>query len=83
MLVRLAILVLASASAFEVGARPRLAALRGGVAMQAEPAALVAVPPAGYAGAVAAGKKKASASASQIFKLGVLAGAHVRASPPA
>ena len=82
MLVRLAILVLASVSAFEVGARPRLAALRGGVAMQ-EPAALVAVPQSGYAGAVAAGKKKASASASQIFKLGVLAGAHVRASPPA
>jgi formate/nitrite transporter len=57
--------------------QPRLDVLRGGqVAMQA-PAAALALPPAGYEGAVAAGKKKAGMPASKIFALGVLSGCHI------
>jgi len=44
--------------------------------MQA-PAAALALPPAGYEGAVAAGKKKAGMPASKIFALGVLSGCHI------
>merc|ERR1719267_416749 len=57
--------------------QPRLDVLRGGqVAMQA-PAAALALPPAGYEGAVAAGTKKANMPASKIFALGVMSGCHI------
>jgi formate/nitrite transporter len=38
---------------------------------------LLALPPAGYAGAVAAGEKKANMDAKKIFNLGVLSGCHI------
>jgi len=52
------------------------AGLRGG-AVHMQDAALVATPPAGFEGAVAAGVKKAGMPASKIFGLGILSGAHI------
>jgi formate/nitrite transporter len=43
----------------------------------AQDAALVATPPAGFEGAVAAGTKKANMPADKIFHLGVLSGCHI------
>jgi formate/nitrite transporter len=43
----------------------------------APPAALIATPPAGYDGAVAAGAKKAEMKPSKILALGVLSGVHI------
>lgn len=58
-------------------ARPALAVQRTNpIAMQA-PAALVAAPPDGYSGAVAAGKAKAGMSPTQIFGRGILSGCHI------
>ena len=58
-------------------ARPALAVQRTNpIAMQA-PAALVAAPPDGYTGAVAAGKAKAGMSPTQIFGRGILSGCHI------
>jgi len=52
--------------------------LRGGsVTAQAAPAPLLALPQAGFDGAVAAGVKKAEMPADKIFKLGILSGAHI------
>jgi len=52
--------------------------LRGGVVTaQATAEAPLALPPAGYQGAVGAGVKKANMPAAKIFKLGVLSGCHI------
>jgi formate/nitrite transporter len=52
--------------------------LRGGqITAQAAPPAALALPPAGYEGAVAAGTKKASMAPDKIFALGMLSGAHI------
>lgn len=52
--------------------------LRGGsVGSNAAPAPLLALPQAGFDGAVAAGVKKAEMSAGKIFKLGILSGCHI------
>jgi formate/nitrite transporter len=47
------------------------------VAQAAAPTALLALPPAGYEGAVAAGEKKASMKPNKIFALGMISGAHI------
>ena len=58
-------------------AQPPIRALRGGqVSLQAPPGVL-ALPPAGYEGAVAAGTKKAGMPIDKIFALGMLSGAHI------
>lgn len=49
--------------------------LRGG--QVAPPASALALPPAGYEGAVAAGTKKANMAPEKILALGVLSGAHI------
>jgi len=43
----------------------------------AAPASLIATPPAGYDGAVAAGAKKAEMAPKKIFALGVISGCHI------
>lgn len=48
---------------------------RGG--MLVADAALLAPPPAGFEGAVAAGEKKANMPADKVFGLGILSGAHI------
>merc|ERR1719502_1885083 len=71
---------LASADALRANAQSRAAhkvmMLRGGQVAAAPPSAL-ALPPAGYEGAVAAGTKKANMPASKIFALGILSGCHI------
>jgi formate/nitrite transporter len=61
-----------------IGARP---AIRPAISARSRlpfaQEALVATPPAGYDGAVAAGEKKANMPAGKIFNLGVLSGAHI------
>jgi formate/nitrite transporter len=47
------------------------------VAQAAAPPATLALPPAGYEGAVAAGTKKAGMAPDKIFALGMLSGAHI------
>jgi len=47
------------------------------VAQAAAPAASLALPPAGYEGAVAAGTKKAGMAPNKIFALGMISGAHI------
>jgi len=59
-------------------AQPPIRSLRGGqVSLQAPPAGVLALPPAGYEGAVAAGTKKAGMAVDKIFALGMLSGAHI------
>ena len=58
--------------------QPPIRSLRGGqVSLQAPPAGVLALPPAGYEGAVAAGTKKAGMAVDKIFALGMLSGAHI------
>ena len=59
------------------GLRPPLAAPRLRQDLLAASEAMVAPPPAGFEGAVAAGVKKAGMPASKIFGLGILSGAHI------
>lgn len=47
------------------------------VAQAAPPASLIALPPAGFEGAVAAGSAKSKMPASKIFNLAVLSGCHI------
>jgi len=50
---------------------------RGHITAQAAAPPLVALPQAGFDGAVAAGEKKANMPAKKIFKLGILSGCHI------
>jgi formate/nitrite transporter len=51
--------------------------LRGGQLVAQAPAGVLALPPAGYEGAIAAGEKKGGMSVDKIFALGILSGAHI------
>jgi len=71
---------LTSADALRATAQSRAAhkvmMLRGGQVAAAPPSTL-ALPPAGYEGAVAAGTKKANMAPEKILALGMLSGAHI------
>ena len=51
---------------------------RAPAAVVMDATSLVAPPPAGFEGAIAAGEKKAAMAPSKIFLLSVLSGCHVR-----
>jgi formate/nitrite transporter len=77
------VVMLHTAEAYQLNARFTTAAVRPRVAAAAAPQfaprmqELLAPPPAGYAGAVAAGEKKANMPAKKIFTLGVISGCQI------